>query len=179
MFFKKRNKSQHGVLHISLNRLAAEDWLQNRGNIGVAHNWAKDLLEITISIDFLVREGLFFHRDANQFSKNVIGSQRIGGNLFEWKDMHSNFVFYFNHELIGTFPHESILDLIRTGTNNKSSSLRHPEEIIIDPDPPIEHCSQMKRQFWSSYGVSYWNDLVKIDFSVDAPVEDVKYPAVS
>lgn len=179
MFFRKNRKTKHGVLHISLNRLAAEDWLQNRGNIGVEHNWAKDLLEITISIDFLIAEGLYFHRDANQFSKNITGSQRIGENLFEWKDIHSNFVFYFNNEPIGIFPHKSILDLINTGTNNQSSSLNHPEEKIIDPDTPIEHCSQMKRQFWSSYGISYWNDLVKIDFTVDSPIQDVEYPAVS
>lgn len=178
MFFRKGNRSQHGVLHISLNRLAAEDWIQNRGNIGVAHKWTEDTSGITISIDILVREGLFFHRDANQFSKNVIGSQRIGQNLFEWKDIHSNFIFYFNYEPIGVFPQESILDLIKSGTNNKSSSANHPEEKIIDPDPSIEHCSQLKRQFYFSYGVSYWNDLVKIDFSVDAPVEDVEYPAV-
>lgn len=176
MFFKQKNKTKHAVCHISLNRRAAESWLVDQKAIGIEHIWDMDELEqSSISIDFLIQNGLFFHRDANQFSVSFEGHQLIGGKLFEWKEIHSNIVFYFNCEVIAIIPNDIMSALIKTGSNGQSHYFDHPKEKILDPESPIKNCFQIMRQFWSSYGVIYWNDLVRVDFVVDAPVTEVEY----
>jgi hypothetical protein len=179
MFFKKKIKTKHAVMHISLNRDAAEFWIANRKDIGIEHDWDKDEVgKSHISIDFLIQHGLCFHRNANQFSTSFEGHQLHGGKLFQWKEFDSELVFYFNFEVIAVFPKAIIIALIKTGNNGMGVSFRHPEEKILYPEPPTENCFQMMRQFWSSYGVIYWNDLVRIDFTVDAPASEVEYPVV-
>ena len=179
MFFKQKIKTKHAVCHISLNRKAAESWLADQKAIGIEHIWDMDEVEeSSISIDFLIQNGLFYHRNANQFSVSFEGHQLIGGNLFEWKEIDSNLVFYFRYEVIAIIPNDIMLALIKTGRNGQSRSFDHPKEKILDHECPIKNCFQIMRQLWSSYGVIYWNDLIRVDFFVDAPVTEVEYPDV-
>tara|TARA_B110000881_G_C18067885_1_gene267372 strand:+ start:189 stop:446 length:258 start_codon:yes stop_codon:yes gene_type:complete len=81
MFWKSKPNITSGFINISLNIGGIREWLKNRGEVGVDGEWKSFYPIVDHSIDYLVKEDVYFHRNANQFSNGVTDSHYIDDDI--------------------------------------------------------------------------------------------------
>jgi hypothetical protein len=181
MFFK-RNRIHVSIayIHLSFNVSALRKWLSNPAEVGIDDNWVREEDQISHSIDFLVKDDLYFHRDANQFSHTVSGSHFVDKEigLIEWRVIENYlFVVLENHKLIPcVFPLDEIRLLLKDGrTRSDNPKNDWKKGVVINIDEPNEYCKKVRKTVWLSYGLIYSNDIASLDFSVGSSSHFVDY----
>jgi len=181
MFQKTKPNVSIAYIHVALNISAIRDWLKKPLEIGVDKRWALEPYRITHSIDLLVEDDIYFHRDANQYSHLIAGSHNIDDDIgvIEWGVLNDYFYVVLDSQriVIGKFPLKEVRVLLQTGKMNSDSKLNYMKDSeIISLDGSDEYCKKILKKVWFSYGLIYSNDLASLDFSIPSPSHVVEYP---
>tara|TARA_B110000037_G_scaffold134228_1_gene152172 strand:+ start:227 stop:805 length:579 start_codon:yes stop_codon:yes gene_type:complete len=184
MFWKSKPNITSGFIHISLNIGGIREWLKNRGEVGVDGEWKSFYPIVVHSIDYLVKEDVYFHRNANQFSNGVTGSHYIDDDIktIEWEFVHGELLFHLTHyenAVIAHFPLDEIGILLTKGKRKPRNLRRNMsnESEVITREGANENCRQIRKRLWMDYSVMYFNDLVSLDFGIDPQYTSVEYPS--
>lgn len=172
------------LVHISISFYVEEirQWLKKPSQIGVDTKFPLSY-SVTNDIDQLVSEQLYFHRNANQFSRSIAGSQFIDEEVGEIKwDIVNRSALYVSlpaHNLIiGQFPIDEMLHLLGTGEVDSDNNIKDARGYAIDLDGSVEHCKQIFKTA-GSRSLHYSNDLVSVFWGAPRSFESVvTYPKV-
>ena len=86
---------------------------------------------------------------------------------------------HYENAVIAHFPLDEIGILLTKGKRKSRNPAREMsnESEVITREGANENCRQIRKRLWMGYRVTYFNDLVSLDFGIDPQYTSVDYPS--
>ncbi len=182
MFKKKKELPVIAYIHLSFNIDGIKEWAKSPKDIGIDDKWVSNSSKVTHSIDWFIKDDIYYHQSVNQHSHLITGSQFIDDELgsIEWQVM-DNYLYVsltYQRIIIGKFPLNEIRELIQKGEANRKDPVKDLKGYPVKIDDPDNHIKEVLKKAWFHYGLIYSNNLVSLDFSLPSNQHVTEYESL-
>lgn len=181
MFWKKKPPLP-SICHVEItfNIGGIRDWLKQPCEIGIDKRPQNQDETIINGIDTFPKEDLYYHRQANQFSHLIAGTQYIDKHIgyISWSVCGPQISFTLaDHDLlIARFPLHEIQTLVVKGAIISNNARADMDGKSLKVEEPEGFCNAYMRRGYRNYGLLYSNDLVSFRFTTMESCLRVGYP---